>query len=144
MLVYYWHELRFLLFWDVASHSLVVRTVYHSRLKGSCPRTLGPLCLFTLEDGNDMLYRNVGNHLPTYGAQHHRRAKVATTPRWKSEISCRWTNFRLDVGCFPLYLQQFVISVMKTVPVFKLGYPKYEPDTRSATLPVICLIGRIY
>jgi len=121
MLMYYWHDLRFLLFWDVASHSLVVGTVYHSHLHGSCARTLGLFCLFTLEDGDDILYRNVGNHLPTYGAQHHRRAKAATTRRRKSEISRRWTNFGFDVGFFPLYLQQFVINVLKTLPVCKVN-----------------------
>jgi len=114
MFMFYWHELGFLLFWDVASHSLVVGTVYHSHLQGSCPKTLVLFCPFTLEDGNDMSYRNVGNHLSTDGAQHHRRAKAATTPQRKSEISRRWTNFRLDVGRFLVYLQQFVINVMKT------------------------------
>jgi hypothetical protein len=41
----------------------------------------------TLEDGNDVLSRKVGNQLPIYSAQLPRSARVSTTQRWKPETS---------------------------------------------------------
>jgi len=43
-------------------------------------------CL-TPKDGTDILSRNVGNQVPAYAAQHHRRAKTSITQRQRPEIS---------------------------------------------------------
>ena len=46
----------------------------------------------TLEDGIDILSRNVDKQLPTYAAQHQKRAKTCTTPRRKPRSSRHLTD----------------------------------------------------
>ena len=40
----------------------------------------------TLEDGTEMLFRNVGNELPLYAAQYPTREQISPTPQRKPEI----------------------------------------------------------
>jgi hypothetical protein len=46
----------------------------------------------TLEDEIDILYRNVDKQLPTYAAQHQKRAKTWTKPRRKPRSSRHLTD----------------------------------------------------
>jgi hypothetical protein len=42
---------------------------------------------FTHEDGSGTAYLIISHQLPTYAAQHRRRAKISTMPRQKPEMS---------------------------------------------------------
>ena len=49
-------------------------------------------CL-TPEDGVGMLFRNVGNQLPTCAVQHPRRAKTPATPRRRTEVAPKFVDW---------------------------------------------------
>jgi hypothetical protein len=50
---------------------------------------------FAHEDGSGTAYLIIGHQLPTYAAQHRRRAKISTTPRQKPEISRSYESYEI-------------------------------------------------
>jgi hypothetical protein len=91
-------------FWDVPWRRLVAG--YRHFGKNISPIFNGQAVqgdYLTLEEGKDMLPRNVGNRLPVYSARHPIRAKSSTTPRRKTE-TLQMT------GYFIIVIAEFLIT----------------------------------